>query len=107
MRVTVQPQSGTRRKGDNLHMEVETDLFTAVLGGEIEIQTFDGPVLLKIPPGSQPGQRFRLRGRGMPKLRKPTQHGDLFAKLKVVIPRQLTDEQKALFEQLAKLHPRQ
>jgi curved DNA-binding protein len=103
LKVTVQPMPGTRRKGDNLHVEIETDLYTAVLGGEIEIQTFDGPVLLKIPPGSQPGQTFRLRGRGMPNLRKPTQQGDLFAKLRVVIPQQLSDEQRALFEQLSKL----
>lgn len=104
LRVTVQPLPGMRRRGDNLYVEIETDLYTAVLGGEIEVETFDGSVLLTIPAGSQPGQTFRLRGRGMPKLRQPSQHGDLFAKLKVSIPRRLTDEQRALFNQLAKLH---
>ncbi len=103
LRVNVAPEHGIRRKGDDLHVEVEVDLYTAVLGGEIEVQTLEGPVLLSIPAGSQPGQTFRLRGRGMPKLRNPDQHGDLFAKLIVTLPSDLSDEQRALFEQLSKL----
>jgi len=72
-----------------------------VLGGEAHVPTPAGPVVLKIPAGSQPGQTFRLKGRGMPALRKPSQKGDLFARVKVAIPTDLSGEEKALFEQLA------
>lgn len=103
LRVNVSPEAGVQRKGDDLHMEVGTDLLTAVLGGEIQLQTMDGSVLLNIPAGSQPGQVFRLRGRGMPKLRNPAQHGDLYAKLQVTLPTQLSKEERELFERLAEL----
>lgn len=103
LRVQVAPEPGIARKGADLHVEVETDLYTAVLGGEVEVKTLEGPVLLNIPPGSQPGQTFRLRGRGMPKLRTPEKHGDLFVKLQVRLPAELDVEQRKLFEQLAKL----
>jgi curved DNA-binding protein len=89
------------RDGDDLHVEVELDVYAAVLGGEARVPTPAGPVVLKVPPGSQPGQTFRLKGRGMPGLHKPSQKGDLFARLKVTLPTKLSDEEKALFEQLA------
>lgn len=89
------------RDGDDLHVEVETDLLTAVLGGEARVPTPAGPVVLNIPAGSQPGQVFRLKARGMPGLRKPAQKGDLFARLRVKIPTKLSAEERALFEQLA------
>lgn len=91
------------REGDNLQAEVEVDLTTAALGGEVHVPTPSGTVVLKIPAGSQPGQLFRLKGRGMPGLQKPNQKGDLFARLKVRIPRDLTSEERKLFEELAAL----
>ena len=91
------------RDGDDLLAEFEIDLYTAVLGGEARVPTPAGPVVLKIPPGSQPGQTFRLKGRGMPGMRKPGQKGDLYAKLKIVVPRDLSTQERALFEQLAAL----
>jgi curved DNA-binding protein len=57
--------------------------------------------VLKIPAGSQPGQTFRLKGRGMPGLQKPSQKGDLFARLKVTLPSNLSAEEKSMFQQLA------
>lgn len=90
-----------RRDGDDLHVEIEVDLFTAVLGGEVRVPTLAGPVVLKIPPGSQPGQTFRLKGRGMPRLSRPSQKGDLYARLRVDLPRDLSPEERALFEQIA------
>lgn len=90
------------RDGDNLETEVETDIYTAVLGGELRVPTMDGEVLLKIPAGSQPEQSIRLKGKGMPSLKNKDQRGDLFARLKVRIPKTLTPEQKELFEQLAR-----
>lgn len=94
------------RDGDNLQAEVDVDLTTAALGGEVHVPTPTGPVMLKIPAGSQPGQLFRLKGRGMPGLHKPNQKGDLFARLKVRIPRDLTTEERRLFEELAALRRR-
>lgn len=89
------------RDGDDLKTEVETDLYTAVLGGEATVPTMEGNVVLKIPAGSQPGQLFRIRGKGMPAL-KSKERGDLYAKLMVKLPKDLTDEQRKLFEQLAR-----
>ncbi|MEE9216485.1 MAG: DnaJ C-terminal domain-containing protein [Anaerolineales bacterium] len=103
IKVRVQNMPGIERKGDDLHMEVETDLYAAILGGEVEVNTLGGPVMLKIPAGSQPGRSFRLRGRGMPKLRNPSQHGDLLARLKITLPKKLSKEERKLFEELAKL----
>ncbi len=99
--VRVQPDPRFRREGADLHTEVEVDLYTALLGGEVRVPTPAGPVMLTIPPGSQPDQRFRLRGRGMPKLRNPNQHGDLFAHLQVRLPTDLTEDERQLFEKLA------
>jgi curved DNA-binding protein len=79
------------------------DLYTAVLGGEVSVPTITGAVKLKIPAGSQNGQIFRLRGKGMPNLRRPSEFGDLFARLDVRLPTKLTPEQRKLFEQLSRL----
>lgn len=95
------------RAGNDLHADVEVDLYAAVLGGETLVPTPAGPVVLKIPAGSQPGQTFRLKGRGMPGLQKPSQKGDLFAHLKVSVPQNLSAEEKALFQQLAALRRKQ
>jgi curved DNA-binding protein len=89
------------RKGNNLYVEVEVGLFTALVGGEVNVSTLTTDVLLTIPAGTQPGQTFRLKGRGMPKLGKAGEHGDLLVKAKVTIPRSLTKEQQALAEELA------
>ncbi len=100
--IDVIPDPRFERKGDDLHMEATIDLFTAVLGGEARVQTPEGAVVLTIPSGTQQGQSFRLSGRGMPRLRNSNQRGDLFARVRVTLPRNLTAEQRKLFEQLAK-----
>lgn len=86
---------------EDLHTEVETDLFTAVLGGELRVPTLDGDVILKVPAGTQPGQSIRIKGRGMPKRKNKKERGDLFAKIKVRIPNKLTPKQRELFEKLS------
>ena len=91
------------RKGEDLTTEIAFDLFTAVLGGELIIPTPSGNVVLTIPPGTQPGQTFRLAGRGMPQLKNPHIFGDLFVRAKVSIPRELNARQKDLFRELAKI----
>lgn len=90
------------RKGDDLYTEAPVDLYTAVLGGEAKIATFSGNIFLTIPPGTQPGQTFRLTGRGMPRLKDPQNKGDLYVRAKVSIPRNLSPHQKDLFRDLSK-----
>ena len=104
--VQVEPDPRFERKGDDLYTDVEVDLYTAVLGGEIKVPTPGGSVVLTIPAGSQPGQKFRLKGKGMPKLRQRSQHGDLYARLHVRLPKQLGSEERELFEKLAKMQKR-
>ena len=91
------------RQEDDLTVEAPTDLYTALLGGEVKVPTPAGDVVLTIPPGSQPGQTFRLKGRGMPQLRHPSVHGDLFARLRVVLPTQLSPEERELVLRLSGL----
>ncbi len=100
--IEVLPDPRFERKGDDLHTETTIDLFSAVLGGEARVATPEGTVVLTIPAGTQPGQSFRLSGRGMPNLKSPNQRGDLYVRVKVQLPRNLTAEQRQLFEQLAK-----
>ncbi|MFC2012272.1 DnaJ C-terminal domain-containing protein [Chloroflexota bacterium] len=92
------------RKGDNLHMEVEVPLIVAVLGGEIQVPTLKGKLALKIPPETQNGRSFRLARQGIPHLDNSSR-GDLLAKVKVVLPTELSAEEKKLFEQFGKLQP--
>ncbi len=101
--IKVREDSQFEIQGSDLHTETPIDLYTAVLGGEVTVQTMTGNVILTVPPGTQPGQRFRLAGRGMPKLKDPQEHGDLYVHVKVRLPRKLTDRQKELFQQLRDL----
>ena len=87
-------------KDNDLHTEVTIDLYTAVLGGEVTVETLAGNVVLTIPTGIQPGQTIRLAGRGIPRLNAPDSKGDLYAHIKVKIPHDLTPKQKELFQQL-------
>ncbi|MBM3120951.1 MAG: J domain-containing protein [Chloroflexi bacterium] len=101
--VDVEPDARFERQGDDLHVDVQTDMYTALLGGEVTVPTPAGDVTLTVPGGSQPGQTFRLKGRGMPQLRAPSARGDLFARLRVTFPTQLTAEEKDLLVRLSKL----
>lgn len=98
LKVSVEPDPNFEREGDNLTTTTSIDVFTALLGGEAEVQTLTGRVKLTIPPGTQPEQKFRLVGRGMPKLKDSQSKGDLFVKVKVRLPKHLTEEQKRLLE---------
>ncbi len=92
------------RKGNDLHVDVEVPLTVAVLGGEVQVPTLKGKLALKIPPETQNGRAFRLSGQGMPHLRGSAR-GDLFAKVRVLLPTKLTTEEKELFEQFKGLRP--
>ncbi len=100
--VKVLPHQVFERQGDDLYLEVPVPLLTAVLGGEVEVPTLRGKVVLKVPPETQNGKVFRLAGQGMPHLGN-TARGDLFAKVKVVLPTRLSPQEKQLFEQLKAL----
>lgn len=91
------------RRGDDLEVRVDVPVSTAALGGEVRVPTMDGAVSLRIPAGTQGGQRIRLRGKGMPLLADPTRFGDLFARVQLRIPEPLDDDARGLFEQLRDL----
>ncbi|MEO8396107.1 MAG: DnaJ C-terminal domain-containing protein [Chloroflexota bacterium] len=98
--VEVEPDNRFEREGDNLTVDVKLDMFTALLGGEVEVPTLTRPVKLKVPAGTQSGRRFRLSGKGMPVLNHADRFGDLFARVLVTVPEKLTPEQRELVEQL-------
>ena len=91
------------RRGNDLHTTATVNVFTAVLGGEADVETFEGRIKLNIPAGTQPDQVFRLAGRGMPHVKNPKEKGDLFVKLKVQIPRYLSSKQRELLEEASKI----
>jgi curved DNA-binding protein len=99
--VQVTDEPNFERKGNDLYTESDVDLYQAVLGGETRVKTLTGSVLLNLPAGTQPGQTFRLTGQGMPNIKNPNNRGDLFVRVKVRIPRNLTPEQRELFQKLA------
>jgi DnaJ-class molecular chaperone len=102
--VKVLPHKFFERKGDDLYAEVSVPLATAMLGGEVGLATLNGNLSLKIPPETQNGKVFRLAGKGMPQLSNAN-YGNLFAEVKVVLPTNLTQEEKKLFERLRSLRP--
>lgn len=90
-----------RRLGSNLYTSVELDLYTAVLGGEITIDTLKGQVKMKVAPETQNGSKVRLKGKGFPVYKNEGQYGDLFVTWAIKMPEKLTDKQKALFTELS------
>ncbi|MDN3691902.1 J domain-containing protein [Chryseobacterium tructae] len=88
------------RIGDDLKTKVSIDLYTAVLGGDVKVNTLNGSVNLKVKPETQSGLTVRLKGKGFPVYKKDGEHGDLFVTYEVKLPTNLTDKQKELFEQL-------
>ena len=100
LRVRIAPDPIFEAKGDDLATSVRVPLTAAVLGGEAQVPTLDGPVGIKIPPETPPGRVFRLRGQGLPKQGEKGQRGDLLATLAVELPRHLTPRQKELFDEL-------
>ncbi|MCA9875992.1 MAG: J domain-containing protein [Anaerolineales bacterium] len=101
--VEVLPHAVYQREGDDLQMEVPVDLYTAVLGGQVEVRTIDKSVNLTIPPETANDKLFRLGGLGMPKLRQPDKRGDLYVTVKVTLPQNLTAKEKELFGELRTL----
>jgi curved DNA-binding protein len=103
LRMKVLPHPVFERRDDDLYCEVPVDLFAALLGGEVRVPTLAGSVVLRIPAGTQAGRTFRLSGQGMPKLRSPQDHGDLYAKVRVMLPEKLDEREQQLVREWAAL----
>ncbi|HEY4695609.1 MAG TPA: DnaJ C-terminal domain-containing protein [Candidatus Hydromicrobium sp.] len=98
--VNIAPHNFFTRKGDDLYCEVPVTIKEAFYGSKIDMPTFNGKVIVKVPPKTQGGKTLRLKGKGMPKLRS-SGFGDLYAKIKMVLPEKLTNEQKKHFDEFA------
>jgi molecular chaperone DnaJ len=92
------------RKGDNIYVTVPISVPEAALGTKIEVPTVEGKAQLKIPPGTESGQKFRLRERGFPSLRNPNLRGDQFIEVKMSLPKVISEETKELLRQFEKLN---
>jgi curved DNA-binding protein len=101
--IEVLPHPTFERDGDDLKEIIAIDLYTALLGGKVQVPTLDRPVELTIPPETANGKVFRLRGLGMPNLRNPQQRGNLYVTVQVQLPKNLTQEERQLFQRLRDL----
>ena len=98
--VRVAKDANFERQDDDLQVDVKVDAVTAMLGGEVEVPTLARPVRTRVRAGTQSGQKLRLTGKGMPKLRKGNEYGDLYARVMITVPTQLDAEQRKLAEAL-------
>jgi len=101
--VEVKEDPRFERRGNDLHTSATVSVFTAILGGDADVETLSGKIKLNVPAGTQPDQVFRLAGRGMPSVKNQNEKGDLFVRLKVQIPKYLSAEQRKLLEEASKL----
>ncbi len=102
--VNVLPNDRYTRRGDDLETSVPADLYTLLLGGSVRVPILGGKTIsLNVPAGTQNGKKFRISGQGMPRLRAADTRGDLYVRLDAQLPAKLSDEERALFEQLRAL----
>ncbi|KOP36046.1 J domain-containing protein [Flavobacterium sp. WLB] len=99
----IENNSDFKREGNNLYSNVDLDLYTAILGGEINIKTFDGKVKIKVPAETQTGTKVKLKGKGFPVYKKDNQFGDLYVTYNLKVPTKLSEKEKELFAELSKL----
>lgn len=95
-----------KRLGNDLYTSAHVGLYTAVLGGEAMVNTLDGQVKIRVKPGTQPGTKVRLKGKGFPVYKKDDQFGDLIVTMKVEVPKNLSSKEQELFVELSKLNRR-
>ena len=98
--IHILPNSKFIRKGNNLHIDIEVNLYTAVLGGTIDVPTLQGIVKMTLPKGTQGGKTLRLKGKGMPEYSSESRFGDLYVKTIITIPTNLNKEKEELFIKL-------
>lgn len=92
-----------KREGSNLYANVDVDLYTALLGGDIQVETLDGKVKLKVAAETQSGTKVKLKGKGFPLYKKENEFGDLFITYNVKLPTNLNAKEKELFTELSKI----
>lgn len=103
LKVNVVNNTSFEVKNNDLHLDVKIDLYTAVLGGKVTINTISKPISINIPEETPNGKVLRLRGMGMPVYGKHNEFGDLYARINVAIPDNLTEKEKELFRELQSL----
>ena len=103
IRFNVANNTQFKRDKNNLYSTVNIDLYTALLGGEITVDTFESKVKLNVKPETQTGTKVKLKGKGFPVYKKEREFGDLYITYNVVLPTKLTDKEKDLFKELTKL----
>lgn len=100
LKIKILPHKQFKRRGDDLKIKLPINIYTAVLGGEINVPTMSKPVRLTIPAGTDSGKVFRLKELGMPSLKDPKKHGNLYATIEIHIPKHLTQAEKDRFTEL-------
>jgi molecular chaperone DnaJ len=103
--IEVKPHPFFERRGDDLYETVPITVSEAALGAKIEVPTLDGRSLLRVPPGTNSGQKLRLREKGVPSVRQPSKRGDLYVELQVVVPKPVDERVRNLLRELARLEP--
>jgi curved DNA-binding protein len=104
LKISITPHNKFQRQGDDLQVSKPVDLYTLILGGEVQVSSLDKTVNLTIPPETRNGTTFRLRGLGMPKTKRSSERGDLFVKAQAQLPQDLNSQEKELFEELQAVH---
>ncbi len=104
LKVNIKDHPVFERKGADLHCEVPVDLYTALFGGKVTVNTLDDTIKVNIPAGTQGGKVLRLKQLGMPKYNQPNKQGNLYVKVNIQIPQQLSQKEEKLFKQLQALH---
>ena len=100
---TIANHSKFKREGSNLYANADLDLYTALLGGEILVDTFDGKVKLKVAPETLGGTKVKLKGKGFPVYKKENEFGDLYISYQIKLPTNLIEKEKELFTELSKI----
>jgi DnaJ-class molecular chaperone len=101
----VRPHPFFERRGDDLYTTVPITVTEAALGAKIEVPTMDGRSLLRVPPGTNSGQKLRLREKGVPSVRNPERRGDQYVELQVVVPKPVDERVRELLRELARVAP--
>ena len=103
MKVRIETHPHFIRKDDDLHCDILVDLYTALLGGKTMIRTLKGTMKIDIPKETENGKVFRLKGIGMPKFGREKEFGDLYAKVNIVVPKNLSEKEIELFKKLSEI----
>jgi DnaJ-class molecular chaperone len=103
LKVSIRPHPRYERKGDDLYTDFDVPFTVAALGGEAAVETLNGRKVLTVPAGTQSGQAFRLAGQGMPNIKQKGVTGNLMARAKIIVPKDLTSKERDLITELARL----